>query len=699
MHTSRDDYLNNTLRFVSAKEETQIYGAIFPESLTSPEIKETQAYQTYLGFATRATPPKKAQKFKKPASPKLTTVQVSIEAPTGKSKRVKRPAKKSTETPAREVALTEEDQFKEVRKKSTRDFHKTYPSGSGTVTKTALSVAKIKPSATSERTDDNNNEQVLSGEDSDQEKDSDDDKTQSNNGKKSDLEHETNENESGSESDHDESDENEEYDDEDETKITNKAEGDEDEEIDYTTSQLYDDVDIRLIKPVYTDEGFVQEEDIPHIYAKIVSPMDVHIQHEVLSQQTHTLLTVLVSIISDSLQVFSTVIPQYLPSYTPPPQQSKSTPLPTTEASNPPSTFLYFASVFEFNDKVRTLEKEVAELKKDDPLKTQVTTLVDEHRDAKIGATRDDFMNFLLASLTARITEQMVNESLKDAVLAKESSQPQSSNDDAATLTKFELKKILIDKMDKMYSLKRSQKDKDKDEDPFARSDRGLKKRKTRKDAKPTTKEPEFEVADSDIPHDQEENPDNDDEPKEKVVSKWPAFRLLKGTRSNYAELEYDFEECYKALSEKLDWENPKGGDYPFDLTKALPLVMSGNHQKVIVDYFFNNDLKYQQGGVSIMTYTTSITKTKAGQYDLPGIEDMVEVMRKHGYGYLKEIVVRRDDNDLYRIKEGDFPRLHINKIEDMLLLVVQNRLTNLSGDDVSDFATTLGMFTRSLVI
>nr|GFB76399.1 hypothetical protein [Tanacetum cinerariifolium] len=51
-----------------------------------------------------------------------------------------------------------------------------------------------------------------------------------------------------------------------------------------------------------------------------------------------------------------------------------------------------------------------------------------------------------------------------------------------------------------------------------------------------------------------------------------PAFRLLKGTRSNYAELEYDFEECYKALSEKLDWENPEGGDYPFDLTKPLPL-------------------------------------------------------------------------------------------------------------------------------
>ncbi|GJW46449.1 hypothetical protein Tco_0078095 [Tanacetum coccineum] len=180
---------------------------------------------------------------------------------------------------------------------------------------------------------------------------------------------------------------------------------------------------------------------------------------------------------------------------------------------------------------------------------------------------------------------------------------------------------------------------------------------------------------------------------------------------------------------------------------------MSRNRQKVLVDYFFNNHLKYLQGGISIMTYTTSLKKTKAAQYDLPGIEDMVpniwvpikisydkhalwgishwreqrktfygyaqglqsthdvysmkcimavtqvEVMKKHGYGYLKEIVVRRVDNDLYRFKKGDFPRLCINDIEDMLLLVVQNRLKNLSGDDASDFAIALRMFTGILVI
>ncbi|GKA94560.1 hypothetical protein Tco_0816598 [Tanacetum coccineum] len=161
-----------------------------------------------------------------------------------------------------------------------------------------------------------------------------------------------------------------------------------------------------------------------------------------------------------------------------------------------------------------------------------------------------------------------------------------------------------------------------------------------------------------------------------------PVFRLLKGTRSNYAELEYDFEECYKALSEKLDWENPEGGDYPFDLSKPLPLIKSGKHQRVPFEFFINNDLKYLQGGISTMTYMTSTTKTKAAQY-----------------GYLEDIVVRRADNDLYRFKEGDFPRLRINDIKDMLILVVQNWLTNLLGDNVVDFAIALRMYTRSLVI
>ncbi|GKF07440.1 hypothetical protein Tco_0041664, partial [Tanacetum coccineum] len=55
-----------------------------------------------------------------------------------------------------------------------------------------------------------------------------------------------------------------------------------------------------------------------------------------------------------------------------------------------------------------------------------------------------------------------------------------------------------------------------------------------------------------------------------------------------------------------------------------------------------------------------------------------VEVMRKHGYEYLKEIVVRRADNDLFRFKEGDFPRLRINDIEDILPLAKKINVTKL---------------------
>ncbi|GJW83783.1 hypothetical protein Tco_0156928 [Tanacetum coccineum] len=410
------------------------------------------------------------------------------------------------------------------------------------------------------------------------------------------------------------------------------------------------------------------------------------------------------------------------------------------------------------------------------------------------------------------VIEELIKESRDKVTLAKVSSQPHSTYESATTLAKFELNKILIDKMEKsvsylaspehrdcydslkksydldkdfffsynVYSLKRGRKDKDKDEDPSAILDRGLKKRKTSKDAEPTTgpknkdstsssskgtksqpkpsgksvqsEEPVFEVADSDMPQDQEGNPgDNDDEPRKEDASrrdwfkkptppqeptnpdwhegktpqkgptqKWlmtlaaststdkslkdfdelmstpidfsgyilnglkiknltqeillgPAFRLLKGTRSNYAELEYDFEECYKALSEKLDWENPEGGDYPFDLSKPLPLITRGKRQRVPFEYFINNDLKYLEGGVSTMTYTASTTKTKAAQYDLPSIEDMVP-------NIWSPVKVAYDKYALW-------------------VTHVKNRLTNLLGDDVADFAIALRMFTRSLVI
>nr|GEX08325.1 hypothetical protein [Tanacetum cinerariifolium] len=450
--------------------------------------------------------------------------KISTEEPIGKSKRVKRPTKKSIEASARgvvirettemsltkkkekvdvtrgkgiellsQVALTKEAQFEEVRKKSIRDIHKTRPSRSGVVTKTAPSVAKIKPSVTSEGTSVKPGVSDVAEEESSE-----------NNEKESDSKHETDESESGSESNHEENEEDE--DDKDETKITDKADGDEDER--------------RIILPSTMIKGMKIQRSyksrrcsyIPHADAKIVSPMDVHVHHEAAA----TLIE------------------------------------------------------FEFNkiliDKMDKSESYLA---------------APEHRECYEGLIKS-----------------------------------------------YELDTTIFSTYGKVYSLKRSQKDKDKDEDPFARSDGGLKKMNTNKDVGPTkgpkakesqsglskddkslsksfgksvqSEEPEFEVAESDMPQDQEKNLGNDDEePKEKGQNQsWlitlassakkpsktfdelmstpidffafimnglninnltqetllgPVFRHLKGTRSSYAELEYDFEECYKALSEKLD--------------------------------------------------------------------------------------------------------------------------------------------------
>nr|GFA53777.1 hypothetical protein [Tanacetum cinerariifolium] len=80
-----------------------------------------------------------------------------------------------------------------------------------------------------------------------------------------------------------------------------------------------------------------------------------------------------------------------------------------------------------------------------------------------------------------------------------------------------------------------------------------------------------------------------------------PAFNLLKGTCSSSIELEYNFQEYFNVLKNKLNWNNPKGPQ-------------------------------------------------------------------------------------IYKFKECDFVDLHLNDIEDMLLLAVQHKLFHLNESDIVDF-------------
>ncbi|GKE84328.1 hypothetical protein Tco_1558070, partial [Tanacetum coccineum] len=55
-----------------------------------------------------------------------------------------------------------------------------------------------------------------------------------------------------------------------------------------------------------------------------------------------------------------------------------------------------------------------------------------------------------------------------------------------------------------------------------------------------------------------------------------------------------------------------------------------------------------------------------------------LKIMEFFGYKHLEEITVRRQDDQLYRFREGDFKRLRRQGIEDMLLLLVEERVEDL---------------------
>nr|GFC23012.1 hypothetical protein [Tanacetum cinerariifolium] len=76
-----------------------------------------------------------------------------------------------------------------------------------------------------------------------------------------------------------------------------------------------------------------------------------------------------------------------------------------------------------------------------------------------------------------------------------------------------------------------------------------------------------------------------------------------------------------------------------------------------------------------------------------------LKIVEWHNYKHLDWISVRRDDDKMYKFKEGDFKRLRLQDIEDMLLLLVQGKLSNLTVEERFAFNVSLRMFTMSIVI
>ncbi|GJR72268.1 hypothetical protein Tco_0084633 [Tanacetum coccineum] len=148
MHTARDDSLLGTIRFVSRHEDTQVYGAILPKSMTNQAMLYSVAYKTYYAIASGAEPLKSKKTKRKSNSvisseetpSKKNPTKAKKDIPSTKKPTIKpKPTKKKAPVKAdrgkslnvlSKVALSEADQLKEVTKQSKKYFHISHASGS-----------------------------------------------------------------------------------------------------------------------------------------------------------------------------------------------------------------------------------------------------------------------------------------------------------------------------------------------------------------------------------------------------------------------------------------------------------------------------------------------------------------------------------------------------------------------------------------
>ncbi|GJZ21808.1 hypothetical protein Tco_0558847 [Tanacetum coccineum] len=327
----------------------------------------------------------------------------------------------------------------------------------------------------------------------------------------------------------------------------------------------------------------------------------------------------------------------------------------------------------------------------------------------------NNFLNFLLESLTARIKEQV-----KDQL-------PQILPKEVSNFTPLVIEKLIKESHDEVTL------EKPKKKDSTSGSSKGTKSQPKSSGKSVQSKEPVFEVADSDMPHDQEGNMgDNEDEPWKETASRRDWFKkptppqeptdpdwnigkttqegptqnwlmtlaaststdkslkdfdeliitpidisgyILNGLKIEIISRKIPARERYSEFSKAHALENPEGGDYPFDLSKPLPLITRGNRQRVPFEFFINNDS---------MTWFQNIwsprIQSRGDVYSTKRVfwqSGHVKVMRKHGYGYLEEIVVRRADNILYRFKEEHSSDTYVFTVKmEILLEPTSNKLT-----------------------
>ncbi|GJT18523.1 hypothetical protein Tco_0877229 [Tanacetum coccineum] len=340
--------------------------------------------------------------------------------------------------------------------------------------------------------------------------------------------------------------------------------------------------------------------------------------------------------------------PLTIPPITPLPQQS--TPTPTPAPTTKTTTILIhalpdFSSLFGFDQRVFVLERDLSQLK-------QV-----------------DYSAQLLETINT------ITESLENVVLDKYPSQPMSTYKAITSLTEFELKKILLDKMHKSKSYRGAPEHKELydglvksynlDKDLFdsyegrqARMQIHQKALNHKIQSQAHPKAPSLSQNNLFKKPERPPTPDSVWNAIKSVDFRPPQTWISKIAQAKKPPLTFD-----ELMSTHIDFST-----YVMNNLKIDNLT-----QEHLVGPTFNLLNGTCRSIEDMVPSVWSPMKVAYDKYVVLGITHWVthvKVMKWYDYGYLEEIEVRREDQQLYKFKEGDFPRLNLRDIKEMLLLL-----------------------------
>nr|GEV37393.1 hypothetical protein [Tanacetum cinerariifolium] len=533
-HYVRDDQMFMTIKLVSRHQNTQQFGAILSIELTNEDVRNFAAYKEYYAVASGVAPPKTKASVRKTRSSSNTT----ITPPTAASTRLltlakgKQPAKSSKAkglSVLSEVAMTEAEHIKLATKRSLQQTHISQASGSSIDEGTG-----ILPWVLDVPTDESDEE--ISWKSSDEDDDDEVDDI------------------SDDQDDNDDQDTDNDGDDFVHPKLSIHEEEAKDKEIfDLIVQTLknYDDEgndDASLGMIVSDEEGQDAENDDEELYRDVNINLEGRDSSSVSSQFVTSMLNPCLDAGIDSLfestprvdvQASTTVAPLTLTS---------PTLLPPT---NP--TISQFDGAVSF---IPGIVERYMDQRMNEAIKVAVQIQSDRLQD-EAQAENEEFLNKLDENIQ-NIIKEKVKEQVKVQVSKILPKIEKNVNEqlEAEVLTRSSISSktsyaIILDTYGDSVTFKRHRDDADKDEEPFAGSDRGSKRRREGKE------------------------PESTSVPKEKATK--TTSKSTEGSKS-HQKTASEFAPVEEPMQTTQDLEEPSHQEFETGVANDQPIVKASQH-------------------------------------------------------------------------------------------------------------------------